>query len=56
MSDDSDTWTEVSATDDGISVSVYSESSDGLVTVEDETWFTYSELRDIEAGTTISLY
>ena len=39
-----DAWTELRVTSDGISVSLYTESGD-LVSVEDETWFTWSELQ-----------
>jgi hypothetical protein len=38
-----DVWTEVRATDEGVSITLYSET-EGEIIVEDETWYTLDEL------------
>jgi hypothetical protein len=42
-------WNEIRITGDGISMTLYSEGSDG-VRVEDEVWFTTDELDEMAAG------
>jgi len=37
-------WNEITISQSGIGITLYSESTDGAV-VEDETWFTFDELQ-----------
>lgn len=46
--DTENVWAEVSVGSEGISVSLYSESEDGRVTVEDEWWATRAELQGLD--------
>lgn len=55
MSSETEVWTEVTVTSDGVSVTLYSESDDDSApVVEDEYWQTHSELDDEAThGTTV---
>lgn len=47
-------WVETRITNEGISISLLSESRDGAI-VEDETWFTFSEMKEMAPSAPISL-
>lgn len=47
-------WVETRITDEGISITLLSESLDGAV-VEDETWFTFDEMNEMAPSAPISL-
>jgi hypothetical protein len=48
-------WNEVRVTDEGISITLLSESLEGGAIVEDETWFTFDEMRADSPQSPISL-
>lgn len=47
-------WVETRITNEGISISLLSESRDGAI-VEDETWFTFAEMNEMAPSAPISL-
>lgn len=48
-------WNEIRVTDEGISITLLSESADGGAIVEDEAWFTFDEMRANSPQSPISL-
>lgn len=48
-------WNEVRFTSEGISISLFSESTGGDAILEDEMWFTYDELQEMSPSAPLSL-
>ncbi len=48
-------WNEVRFTDEGISISLFSESPQGGAVLEDEMWYTYDELQEMAPSNPIML-
>lgn len=48
-------WNEIRVTDEGISISLFSESRDGGAVLEDETWFTFDEMSEMTPTGPMSL-
>lgn len=53
-----ETWAELKIGKSGVSATLYTETEDGEVIVEDETWYTHDEIDELSAqtdGTTVTL-
>jgi len=48
-------WNEVRFTSEGISISLFSESPDGGMILEDEMWYTYDELQEMVPSEPLSM-